>query len=355
MAVPLNWPWSKLRSLESSFGWLPWGICILLVYTTLCITVRRRQMQKASRREEEALESRGDDITMTLEEAYLIKTRLAEQEFPLVFSAAMASVFFKAEAIPSIASLVARAARRSIPPPSPSASTSTSSHSHNRNPPESRKNHSQKPSSIPPSALLSHPSSPERKAAIDHVNRIHERYRPSASDLMYYRPPSKTERAALALLWMDIGQKLRIPSLLTSHKEERERRSVKEALAWLKEIETRCLVYERRFRRKSTDGVFLARLNLDKWASNLLLSLFPLPLLSPLREQLLRPAARHAVAVLIEPDLRAVMGIDDPPIVIVGIVRAVIAVRRYVRGYLCSPLVLLAEVYSPYSKDEGKW
>lgn len=63
---------------------------MVLLYIPLCITIRSRQVQKMIGRQESR-----EIGNMTLEEAYSIKTRLAEQEFPLVFSAAMASVFFK--------------------------------------------------------------------------------------------------------------------------------------------------------------------------------------------------------------------------------------------------------------------
>ncbi|RYC55605.1 hypothetical protein CHU98_g10602, partial [Xylaria longipes] len=105
MSSYLNWPaWG----FESSHprGWLFWLVASLLLYVPFCAIVRRHQMQRTARRH-------GSPETMTLEEAYVIKCWLAEHEFPLVFTAAINSVFFKAEGIPSIAKLIARAARRS--------------------------------------------------------------------------------------------------------------------------------------------------------------------------------------------------------------------------------------------------
>jgi hypothetical protein len=141
-----------------------------------------------------------------------------------------------------------------------------------------------------------------------------------------YRPLTVRERAALAILWMQVGKELRIPyGRLPSYmddgsdstvsgkrghvsqgggkgkvEEKDEGQSVGEALNWLSELEAWSLAYKERCREKSADGVFLGGLNMDKWASDLGLGL-PLP-------RFFRPVARHALAVFIEPDLRSAMG-----------------------------------------------
>jgi len=144
-----------------------------------------------------------------------------------------------------------------------------------------------------------------------------------------YRPLTLRETAALAILWMEAGKELRIPygrlpsytddgpeSTVSGKREhvsqgrdgiekKDEGESVGEALNWLSELEAWSLAYEKRCREKSADAVFLGRLNMDKWAaSSLGLGLglgLPLP-------RFLRPVARHALAVFIEPELRSAMG-----------------------------------------------
>jgi hypothetical protein len=83
--------WSNVWGLESyGHSLLSWASIIALLYVPLCAMIRRQQIRRTiGRQESRELE------TVTLEEAYSIKTRLAEHEFPLVFSATMASIFFR--------------------------------------------------------------------------------------------------------------------------------------------------------------------------------------------------------------------------------------------------------------------
>ncbi|TRX91246.1 hypothetical protein FHL15_007851 [Xylaria flabelliformis] len=299
---------SPLWGPESGYSrsWFFWIIASLLVYVPLCVIVRRHQMRRMARRHV----SREN---MTLEEAYAIKCRLAEHEFPTVFSAAINSVFFKAESIPTIAKLIARAMQRSSPERKP------------RGP------------SVTPLDLLGRPGAPATIAAVDRVNRIHALYRPSGvmsdTDLLYvlslfaleperwmkrfeWRSLTTRERCAFATLWKALGEDLHIPfdALLPSGKE-----GFRDALHWLQELEQWARDYEAKNRKKSPESVFLGEKQLDARTKNV-----PRPL---------KRVARGFAAALIEPELRQAMGtirrIETPPAATIFIVESIIRVRKF--------------------------
>ncbi|KAI0512811.1 hypothetical protein F5B22DRAFT_295328 [Xylaria bambusicola] len=281
-----------------------WLVVSLLLSVFLYTAARKTQRNLVSE------EANGRSKDMTLEEAYLVKTRIAEREFPFVFSAATNAVFFKAEGIPSIAKLVARAARRSTPRKGPSAA---------------------------PLDLLGRPGASATKAAVDRVNYIHSFYRPSGKmsddDLLYvlclfalepircverfeYRRLTALERRALATLWKALGEELRIPF-------DRLGEGGGDALEWLAELERWGQEYEERFREKTPESVFLGEKQLDAWVSGV-------PLF------FLRRWARECVAVLIEPGLRRAMGIETPSTLAVVLVESVIGARKFIRRCLCT-------------------
>ncbi|KAI3320480.1 hypothetical protein HD806DRAFT_524815 [Xylariaceae sp. AK1471] len=319
MSPYLNWSAWNLESAHAR-SWLFGAMMSLLLYAPISIAIRRRR----------GLNTRGgyDSLKgMTLEEAYAIKSRLAEQEFPMVFSAAIGSVFFKAEGIPSIAKLIARVAQRSS---SSSASRAAGKHG----------------SSVTPADLLGRPGAPETKAAIDRVNYIHSLYRPSGKmsddDLLYvlslwplevirwvekyeYRSLTLEERCALATLWKSLGEELRIP--YENLPSCREGLGFENALHWLKELGDWSRAYEDRNLERSPESVFLAEKNMDNWVGGV--------------PGFLKPAARSLLAVIIEPRVRLVMDIPTPPMAVQFIVHAVIRVRKLLRGYSYSPMRLL--------------
>ncbi|KAI0455280.1 hypothetical protein F5B21DRAFT_514165 [Xylaria acuta] len=318
MSSYLNWSVWGLESPHSR-GWFFWTVASLLVYVPFCAVVRRHQLRRMARRH-------GSLANMTLEEAYAIKCRLAEHEFPMVFSAAMNSVFFKAESIPSIAKLISRAVQRS--------SSSTAPRGKSPSGP-----------SVTPLDLLGRPGTPATVAAIARVNRIHALYRPSGTmsdaDLLYvlslfalepgrwvgrfeWRGLTTRERCALATLWKALGEDLRIPSdaLPSSGKG-----GFRDALHWLAELEDWARHYEAGNRAKSPESVFLAERQLDAWTSKV-----------PAR---LRRVVRGSVAALIEPGLRQAMGIEAPPAASIFIIESIVYVRKFVRGYFCSPVLLV--------------
>ncbi|KAI0876638.1 hypothetical protein GGS24DRAFT_488445 [Hypoxylon argillaceum] len=301
-------------------SWGPWILGSVLVYIPFCTAIRRHQRQRATRRHG-ALEN------MTLDEAYAIKSWMAEHEFPRTFSAALDGVFFKAEAIPSIAKLVFRAAQRSSSKPQSSPSTSTS-----------------------PAALLGPPSAPETLAAIARVNRIHALYRPagtmSDTDLLYVlslfaleplryiqrfepRAPTREQRCALATMWRAVGEALRVPFdplLLKSHGGGEEE-GFRDALHWLDELERWGAEYEMSRREKSVEGVRLARMKFEK-------ALGGVPWFC-------KGAARGMLAALYDEGFRGVMGIEPPSRTAVVIIETVVCVRKFLRGYFCSPVALV--------------
>ncbi|KAI1121027.1 hypothetical protein F5Y10DRAFT_282820 [Nemania abortiva] len=299
-------------------NWISWVLISLLLYIPFCEVIRRHQKQRMIRRY-------GPLETMTLDEAYAIKSWMSEHEFPKTFSAAIGIVFFKAEGIPSIAKLVAGAAQRS-----PSSSKGSS-----------------KPrpgASTTPGALLGRPGSTATRTAIDRVNYIHSLYRPSGkmsdADLLYvlslfaleplrciqrfeWRGPTPEERCALATLLKALGEELQIPFDRLPSCEA----GFRDALHWLEELEAWGVEYGRRNREVSPESVFLAQKQFEAWLGNV-----PSPL---------KGVARGLLAALFEPGVRRAMGIKNPSRISVVIVETIVCVRRFVRGYFCSPVALV--------------
>ncbi|KAI0103815.1 hypothetical protein GGR51DRAFT_523464 [Nemania sp. FL0031] len=297
--------------------WLSWTLVLLFAYFPLCAVIRKHQRQRITR-------GHGPLQTMTLDEAYAIKSWMAEHEFPKTFSAAVGIVFFKAEGIPSIAKLVARAAQRS---------------SSSKGPPKPKPG-----PSATPAALLGRPGAPERQAAIDRVNYIHSLYQPSGKmsdpDLLYvlslfaleplrciqrfeWRGPTAEERCALATLWRVLGEELRIPFDGLPSCET----GFRDALHWLDELEVWGLEYERRNRERSPESVFLAQMKFGAWLGNV-----PGPC---------KGVVRGLLAALFEPGFRTAMGIETPSKTHVVITETIVYVRKLVRGYFCSPVALV--------------
>ncbi|KAI0417061.1 hypothetical protein F5X98DRAFT_375183 [Xylaria grammica] len=315
------WNWFSL-GVESSHRDIFWLTASpLIIYLLCCVALRTHQRRRGSSKSKH-----GDFSTMTLEEAYFIKTRIAENEFPLVFSAALNSVFFKAEGVPSIAKLVARAAQRA----------SSANHRPARKP---------KPGlGATPADLLGRPGAPETKAAIDRVNSIHSLYRPSGKmsddDLLYvlslftletirwidrfeWRALTAEERCALAMLWRALGEELRIPfEKLPSFRD-----GFRDPLHWLAELEGWGRQYEEKNREKSPESVFLAQKHFDARLGSL--------------PGCLRRPAHSVFSALIEPGLRQAMGIETPPSAVVFLVDIVIYARKCIRRHFCSPMELV--------------
>ncbi|KAI0399174.1 hypothetical protein F4802DRAFT_590779 [Xylaria palmicola] len=318
MCFLVSWPTWCLDDPQSR-GWRSWIAVFILLYLPFCSIIRRHQRQ---------LRARGYaplGRRMTLEEAYNIKCQIAEHEFPTVFAAAMKFVFFKAEGIPSIAKLIARAAQRSEPRSAPPKLGHVTTR-------------------VTPADLVGRPGGPERAAAIDRVNRIHSRYRPSGKmsdeDLLYvlglfaleagrwverfeWRPLAPDERRALATLWMALGDELRIPlDPLPSG-----RRGFRDALHWLAELEAWGREYERMNRRASPESAALAARQMEAWLRGV--------------PACLRPIARRAVAALIEPELRGGMGIEAPSRIYIFSAELIVGIRKFFRAHLCSPVALV--------------
>ncbi|KAJ3578816.1 hypothetical protein NPX13_g1748 [Xylaria arbuscula] len=82
-----------INSIRGTSG-VFWLASSLIFGILFYIAIRR--LQKLGPQEEDASKRSSDHPeAMTLEEAYRIKTRIAERDFPLVFSTATNSVFFK--------------------------------------------------------------------------------------------------------------------------------------------------------------------------------------------------------------------------------------------------------------------
>ncbi|KAI0805339.1 hypothetical protein GGR55DRAFT_291179 [Xylaria sp. FL0064] len=320
MAISFDQNWfSQVLEAPYTSGAVFWLVVSLLLYVVWGIAMRKSKQQDEER-------SCSDVENMTLEEAYLIKTRIAD-EFPMVFSSAINFVFFKAEAIPSIAKLIARATPRSS--------------SSSKKPP-------QRGPGVTPADLLSRPRAPERKAAIDRVNHIHSFYRPSGkmsdADLLYVlslfalepmrwierlegRCLTDEERCALAMLWRAVGEELRIPyDRLPSYVNEDgdgdgdgsgDGNGFRDALHWLAELEDWGQGYEKEFREKSPESEVLAQRQLDAWVGGV--------------PGFLRPWARDLVAAFIEPGLRQAMGIETPSATAIFLVETAIRVRKFIR------------------------
>ncbi|KAI1161914.1 hypothetical protein F5B18DRAFT_418255 [Nemania serpens] len=309
MSSHLNW------LLESPLRILWPAAVSLLVYIPLSTAIRKHQLHMRARTHDSL-------ANMTLDEAYAIKSRMAEHDFQMAFSAALGSVFFKAEGVPSVATLVAGAVQRS----------------------SSSKEKPKPGVSATPASLLGCPGAAGTKAAVDRVNYIHSFYRPSGKmsddDLLYvlslfaleplrfierweWRSPTREERCALATLWKTLGEDLEIPfDRLPSCAA-----GFRDALHWLAELEVWGREYEVRNRQRTPESVRLGEMQLDAWVGGVPVCF--------------KGIARGFVAALIEPGLRSAMGIQTPPRLSVFIVETVTRVRSFVRGYLCSPVTLV--------------
>ncbi|KAI0976461.1 hypothetical protein F4678DRAFT_417225 [Xylaria arbuscula] len=297
---------------ETRDGLILLAVSPLIFYISYRIIVRRLYrlgLQRTSRRDD------VDVANMTLEEAYAIKTRIAEDEFPRVFSAAINFVFFKAEGIPSIAKLVFRASQRS----------SNSNQKPRRGP------------GVSPADLLRRPGAPDTRAAIDRVNHVHSLFRPSGKmsddDLLYvlslftaepmqwiarfeYRALSDRERCALTTLWRAVGEELRIPyNRLPSYAQ-----GFRDSLHWLTELEDWGCAYERVHRERTPESVALAGKQMDAWVGSV--------------PGFIKGATRGFVAAGIEPGLRQAHGIETPSPITVFLVETVIYIRKIARRFL---------------------
>lgn len=86
MLPPLCWS-SRDFGYPEIFSWPSCIAALFLFYIPFCAVIRRHQRWILARRH-------GAIEKMTLEEAYAIKSRMAD-EFPVVFAAATNSVFVK--------------------------------------------------------------------------------------------------------------------------------------------------------------------------------------------------------------------------------------------------------------------
>ncbi|GAP88901.1 hypothetical protein SAMD00023353_1700340 [Rosellinia necatrix] len=362
MDLQLHWPttWDLGGGADEYWarGWLFWTVTGLLLYAPLCAIIRRHQKHRVVR-------GHGPIEKMTLEEAYAVKTWLAEHEMPLAFSAATNIAFFKAEAIPSIAKVVAARAAQHRSSPS---TTSTSG--------SKPRAASGKSASVTPADLLRRPGSAARRAAVSRVNGIHAGLRRGGGggrltddDLAYTlavfagepgrwaarlegRGLAARERAAVATLWRRLGRELgvelvgRLPSAIattttttntntntTSSPSSASSSTAdagdgfRDALHWMRELEAWGAAYEAARRGRCAEGEALGEAQVRAWVAGV--------------PACLRGAARGLVAAVVEPGLRRAMGIQEPSRASVFIVETVIYVRMFVRACFCSPVALV--------------
>ncbi|KAI1174110.1 hypothetical protein F4777DRAFT_409985 [Nemania sp. FL0916] len=323
----LNWGLDNPQARS----WVLWAIASLILYIPLCNAIRRHQRRRLTRKH-------GPLEKMTLEEAYAIKSWMAEHEFPRVFSAAMSLVFFTSEGIPSVARPVAGVLKRALQFSSPSSSSPSSKDPATPQP---------KPRTCPPltpADLLGPPGSSPTLAAIARVNHVHGIYKPSGPDLLYtlsicvllpqrwiarFEPRHVTleERHALATLWRAIGEELRVPYELLPSYDGKEGGGFRDALHWLEELETWAKEYERRNREMSSEGVFLGEKEVEMMLKGV--------------PKIFKRVARGCLAALIDPELRVVKRIEPPSKMTAAVVEAVIVVRKVIRKYFCSPVALV--------------
>ncbi|KAI1328502.1 hypothetical protein F5Y16DRAFT_156584 [Xylariaceae sp. FL0255] len=266
-----------------------------VLFISVSATIKK-QKQRLCEREKER--DKSFEVPMTLEQAYAIKSRIAEQEFAAVYSAATSFALLKSYGVPSIASLNARAARRAAaapprPQPQPKAVNIPGSSG-----------------DILTDMIYGPRDSPAYTAAINKINQIHSRYRPTGKmsdpDLLFvlsllllepvrwieryeYRSLENEEVRALAMVWRDLGVRLEIPwDCLPSYKDAAGSDSgfgIKggdelkgegdddgdggsdDALRWMRELEEWSLAYEEEHMSsvKDEDAMYLADHKLSSW------------------------------------------------------------------------------------------
>ncbi|CAJ2506485.1 Uu.00g006150.m01.CDS01 [Anthostomella pinea] len=308
----LNWTGADLADLFTS-GWNPWVICCAVGYLSLCMMLRNRRTNSMQGRLRLRYGAQGALAGMTLEEAYAIKSWLAEQEFPRTLSMVNPFALFKSYGIPSISGLFARAGQNA----------------HTKAQTKSTKK--KLDSSVVLANMMGRPGSQEAVQGIARVNYIHSFYRPSGKisddDLLYtlslftleivrwvdsyeWRRLTDIERCAIAVFHKALGDELAIPyDHLPSQRD-----AWRDGLHWLSELDVWARAYEEEHMKPSEAAARMGNTTMDRWLQQV--------------QTPFKTMGRKMVSVAMGPRLREAMGVIDPPPVYEVAFNALVRIRK---------------------------
>lgn len=280
----MRWPWAGIVVLA------------IILYVSLCTTLRSRQMRAI--RSKFGYTTRASFANMTVDDAYQIQRWLAEQEFPKVFSASVFFALFKTYGVPSISKLLVKTGHFTYRGDGTAASKRAAD-----------------TSVLLTNMVIGRPGSQRAMEAVARTNYLHSMYlkrgQISDDDMLYtlslftlegmrwtdlyeWRKLTAMERCAMATFWKALGEDLRItyrqlPSFETGWSD---------GLHWLEELECWSRQYGTEYVRPDDSNARLAE-------STVNLALHNVP-------KLWRPLAQKFVALLLEPRFREAMRIPHP-------------------------------------------
>ncbi|KAI1405099.1 hypothetical protein F4819DRAFT_444865 [Hypoxylon fuscum] len=300
--------------------WMPSIAVAVVTYVFLCALLRNRQRLAMEKRFK--FRSRASLVNMTVEDAYIIQTWLAEQEFPHVFSAAIFFALFKSYGIPSISRLL----------------VSTDQFVSNDGLKTTSKRAADT-SVLLCNMVIGKPSSERATAAVARTNYLHSSHRRagkiSDDDMLYtlslfvlegirwtekyeWRHLTDMERCAVATFWKALGEDLEV-----SYHQLASNGNWTDGLSWLEELDAWSCQYEAHSMVPSSDNAALASATMD-------MLLYELP-------NSFKPMGRKFASILLGPRLREAMKIPHPPPHYETIFYYVITLRKFIVRHLCLP------------------
>ncbi|KAI0840346.1 hypothetical protein F5Y06DRAFT_308682, partial [Hypoxylon sp. FL0890] len=306
--------------VDGAMTWILNVTTIVLAYVFLCAILRHRHRLAMEKRFN--FPNRASLARMTVEDAYVIQTWLAEQEFPHVFSAAIFFALFKSYGIPSISRLL----------------VSTGQFVKNDGLKTTSKRAADT-SVLICNMVLGKPSSARATAAIARTNYLHSLHRRtgkiSDDDMLYtlslfvlegirwtekyeWRHLTDMELCALATFWKALGEDLEV-----SYNQLPSNGSWIDGLSWLEELKTWSIQYEVDKMIPSNENAVLASATMD-------MLLYKLP-------DTLKPIARNFATIPLGTRLRKAMKIPEPPPRYEFTFSCIVALRKFIIRYLCLP------------------
>ncbi|ROV88637.1 hypothetical protein VMCG_10311 [Cytospora schulzeri] len=334
----------------TGLGWHTWLIATVMSYVLLCTSLRNRQRIAMQARFAQ-FSTDASLSKMTVSQAHAIQTWLAEQEFPLTFSAALFFALFKTYSIPSISRLL--------------VSTGQFTHGAKARAPGSRRaaleleavsRRAADTSILLTNMIVRPPGSVEAAEAMVRTNYLHARHRRagriSNDDMLYtlslfvlepirwterfdWRALTSLERCAMATWFMAWGEDLDIsyePLGSTEHG------AWDNGLAWLDALEAWSRGYECRASKRSNDNIVLV-----ETLMRFIVCQVP---------GCLHGIVRETIALVLGPKAAEAMGLQPPRRWGESFLKAAVFVRKLVLRHLLPPRpYFLRRVYNAEKPD----
>ncbi|KAJ5173597.1 uncharacterized protein N7500_001528 [Penicillium coprophilum] len=293
-------------------------IIAVLGYVVLVEKLRfRRRNSLASKY---SYHDRQSFARMSLEDAFEIQLRLAELEFPTIFSISIFFTLFKTYGIPSISKLLVATGELASPTLSSKRAADTGV--------------------LITEIVLNKPRSGRNLDAIARMNWLHDRYRKAGKikdeDMLYtlslfilepvrwterfeWRALSDLERCALAVYWKNLGEVMDIPyDALPSAKS-----GWQDGLHWLDELEAWSKAYDVKNTVPDEHNRTLAFATLKVGLTNV--------------PRILHGMGLQFVAALLDRPLRRAMMLEEPAWLTQTALEAVVTVRKFLIRHFFLP------------------